>query len=148
MLLKAGADVKRNHPDDAGSGPRPASGAGVPRAGKSALHLAVVNGHFELAAMLLDAGADPNAAGAGYTPLHILTIVRKPGGGDNDPAPRGSGTMTSLELVKKFAEHGANLNARMTKRVGLGLTSLNTIGCDSFPLAARSADAELMRTLA
>ena len=45
------------------SGPRPASGAGVPRPGNSALHLAVVNAHFELAALLLDAGADPNAAG-------------------------------------------------------------------------------------
>ena len=72
-----------------------------PVPGESALHLAVVNGHFELAAMLLDAGADPNAAGIGYTPLHALTIVRKPGGGDNDPAPRGSGNMTSLELVRK-----------------------------------------------
>ena len=123
-------------------------GAGVPRPGNSALHLAVVNGHFELAAMLLDAGADPNAAGVGYTPLHIISIVRKPGGGDNDPAPRGSGTMTSLELVKKFAKHGANLNARMTKRVNMGLTGLNTLGATPFLMAARSGDAELMRTLA
>ena len=59
----------------------------MPPAGTSALHLAVGNAHFELAAFLLDAGADPNATGAGYTPLHIITIVRKPGGGDNDPAP-------------------------------------------------------------
>jgi ankyrin repeat protein len=147
-LLKAGADVNETIHTSHGSGPRPASGAGVPRAGNSALHLAVVNGHFELAAMLLDAGANPNAAEVGYTPLHILTIVRKPGGGDNDPAPRGSGTMTSLELVKKFAEHGANLNARMTRRANLGLTGLNTLGATPFLMAARSGDAELMRTLA
>ena len=34
--------------------------------------------------------------------------------------------MTSLELVKKLVAHGANLNARMTKKVNVGLTSLNT----------------------
>ena len=140
--------VERNHETNQVSGPRPASGAGVPRPGNSALHLAVVNGHFELAAMLLEAGADPNAAGVGYTPLHILTMVRKPGGGDNDPAPRGSGTMTSLELVKRFAKHGANLNARMTRRANIGLTGLNTLGATPFLMAARSGDAELMRTLA
>lgn len=148
LLLKSGADPNETVQTQQTSGPRPASGAGVPRPGNSALHLAVVNGHFELAAMLMDAGANPNAAGPGYTPLHILTIVRKPGGGDNDPAPRGSGTMTSLELVKKFAEHGADLNARMTKRVNMGLTGLNTMGVTPFLMAARSADAQLMRTLA
>jgi ankyrin repeat protein len=148
VLLKAGADVNETIQTQQASGPRPASGAGVPRPGNSALHLAVVNGHFELAAMLLDAGANPNAAGVGYTPLHIISVVRKPGGGDNDPAPRGSGTMTSLELVKKFAKHGADLNARMTRRVSMGLTSLNTLGATPFLMAARSADAELMRTLA
>jgi ankyrin repeat protein len=148
VLLKAGADVNETIQTHQASGPRPASGAGVPRAGNSALHLAVVNGHFDLAAMLLDAGADPNASAVGYTPLHVLTVVRKPGGGDNDPAPRGSGTMTSLELVRKFARHGANLNARMTRRVNMGLTGLNTLGATPFLMAARSADAELMRTLA
>ena len=148
VLLKAGADVNETIHTSQLSGPRPASGAGVPRAGDSALHLAVVNGHFDLAAMLLDSGANPNAAEVGYTPLHVLTIVRKPGGGDNDPAPRGSGTMTSLELVKKFVEHGVNLNARMTRRVTMGLTGLNTLGATPFLMAARSADAELMRTLA
>jgi ankyrin repeat protein len=56
--------------------------------------------------------------------------------------------VTSLELVKKLVEHGANLNARMIKKVNVGLTGLNTLGATPFLLAARSADAELMRTLA
>ncbi|MGH9630003.1 MAG: ankyrin repeat domain-containing protein, partial [Bryobacteraceae bacterium] len=64
------------------------------------------------------------------------------------PAPRGSGNMTSLELVKKLAAHGADLNARMSRRVNFGLTSLNTLGATPFLLAARTADAELMRALA
>jgi ankyrin repeat protein len=78
----------------------------------------------------------------------MVTWVRKPGGGDNDPAPDGSGNMTSLQFVKKLAEHGADLNARMTRKVNVGLTSLNTLGATPFLLAARSADAELMRFLA
>ncbi|HET8549629.1 MAG TPA: ankyrin repeat domain-containing protein, partial [Bryobacteraceae bacterium] len=147
-LLKAGATVNETIQPRQLPGPRPASGAGAPRAGTSALHLAVANAHYELAAMLLDAGADPNAAGPGYTPIHMLPTVRKPGGGDNDPPPRGSGNMSSLEFLKKMAAHGANLNARMTRRVNFGLTSLNTAGATPFLLAARGGDAELMRALA
>jgi ankyrin repeat protein len=112
------------------------------------LHIAVSNAHYELASFLLDAGADPNASGPGYTALHVIPSVRKPGGGDNDPAPDGSGTMTSLELVKKLVAKGANIDARMTRKVNFGLTALNTAGATRFCLAARSADAELMRFLA
>src|SRR5207248_826790 len=79
---------------------------------------------------------------------HAITSVRKPGGGDNDPAPDGSGNMTSLQFVKKMVEKGANLNARMTRKVNFGLTSLNTMGATPFLLAAKNADAELMRYLA
>ena len=146
-LLKAGADVNDTIQPAETPARRPTFGR-VPRTGTSALHLAVGNAHYELAAYLLDAGADPNAIGPGYTALHTITWVRKPGGGDNDPAPRGSGTMTSLEFVKKLAAHGADLNARMTKRVSVGMTSLNTLGSTPFLLAARSGDAELMRALA
>ena len=70
-----------------------ATAGGCLPAGASALLLAVMNAHFELAAHLLDAGADPNAALPGYTALHAIAAVRKPGIGDNDPAPEGSGTI-------------------------------------------------------
>ena len=53
--------------------------------------------------------------------------------------------MTSLELVRQLVKHGANINARMTKKVNFGLTSLNTMGATPFFLAAKTADAELMR---
>ncbi|MDA2928985.1 ankyrin repeat domain-containing protein [Acidobacteria bacterium AH-259-O06] len=146
-LLKAGADVNETiHRKD----PKQGRGYGgrLPRVGTSALLLAVTNAHFELAATLLDAGADPNADLPGYTALHAITRVRKPGVGDNDPAPQGSGNMSSIEFVKKLAAHGADLNARMTKRVRLGNTRLNEFGATPFLLAAQTADAELMRTLA
>jgi uncharacterized protein len=145
-LLKAGANV--NDTIHAPQGQRLTTGHGAPRAESSALHLAVGNAHYELAAYLLEAGADPNAIGPGYTVLHTLSWVRKPGVGDNNPAPDGSGNMTSLQLLKKLVEHGADLNARMTKKVNVGLTSLNTLGATPFLLAARTADAELMRALA
>ncbi len=148
-LLKAGADVNESLP--ARSRRRAGSSTTEPasvKAGSSALHLAVANAHFELAAILLDAGANPNSDGPGWTPLHTMTWVRKPGTGSNDPAPTGSGTMDSLTLVRKLVGKGANLNARMTVRSNAGLSSLNTIGSTPFLMAARCADAEYMRLLA
>jgi ankyrin repeat protein len=147
-FLKAGADVNDTIHPPAAAGRRVSGIHAAPREGESALHMAVGNAHFELAAFLLDSGADPNAAAPGYTVLHSITSVRKPGGGDNDPAPDGSGNMTSLEFVRKIAAKGANLNARMTRKVNFGLTSLNTMGATPFLLAAKNADAELMRLLA
>ena len=77
-------------------------GGGVPPAGTTPLLLAVRNAHFELAAALLDAGADPNADAAGLHRASRDHAVRKPGVGDNDPAPEGSGAHDSLELVKQL----------------------------------------------
>lgn len=145
-LLKAGISanetVKR---EDTG---RKGASQGWPRIGTSALALATLNAHYELGVLLLDAGADPNHAEAGYGPLHVITTVRKPGQGDNDPAPEGSGNVTSLEFVRKLIAKGANPNQRMTKRIGLGMTALNTNGATPFLLASRTADIELMRLLA
>ena len=141
-LLKAGADVN----DSFQAVTKRTQGA--PATGTSALVLAVANAHYELASMLLDAGADPNASAQGWTALHTITWIRRPGAGSNDPAPVGSGSMDGLELVRRLVNRGANPNARMTKRVGVGLTSLNTTGATPFLLAARTGDFELMRVLA
>jgi ankyrin repeat protein len=145
-LLEAGADVNDTIPADPGR--RRAYGGRLPPVGTSALLLAVMNAHFELAAELLDAGANPKAGEPGYTVLHAITAVRKPGIGDNDPAPEGSGSMSSLALVKKLVAGGADVNARMTKRVNVNNTRANELGATPFFLAALTADAELMRTLA
>jgi ankyrin repeat protein len=144
VLLKSGANPNDAIPTE---GRRRGYGGRLPPAGASALLLSTMNAHFELASQLLDAGANPNADAPGYTVLHAITAVRRPGIGDNDPAPEGSGTMTSIELVKKLAAHGASLNARMTKKANLNNTRLNEIGATPFMLAALTADAELMKTL-
>jgi len=135
-LLKAGASVNDTLQPPA------------KQAGTSAMSLAVANAHYELAAMLLDAGADANAAGQGWTALHTITWIRHPGYASNDPAPTGSGNMNSIEMVKKLVAKGCDVNARMTKRTNVGLSSLNTSGATAFLLAARTGDAELMRLLA
>jgi ankyrin repeat protein len=151
-LLDAGVDVNESllvrrrrgrYPtgaDDAASAER--------ELGSSALDLAVANGHFELAALLLDRGADPNQAGPGWTPLHTISWVRNPGVGSNDPAPEGSGSMGSLELVRKLVQHGADVNFRMTRRSNAGRHSLNTVGATPFLAACRTADTELLQLLA
>jgi uncharacterized protein len=147
VLLKAGANV--NETIQAQAPRRRALPGGFPiKPGATPLLLAVTNGHFELAAALLEAGADPNADAPGYTPLHAIASVRKPGVGDNDPAPEGSGAMDSLELVRRLAAHGADLDRRMTKRANLNNTRFSELGATPFLLAALTADAALMKTLA
>jgi len=110
--------------------------------------LAVANVHYELAALLVDRGADPNSAPQGFTALHQITWLRRPGSGDNNPAPQGSGTMDSLALVRKLVAAGANVNARATKQANMGVTvRFHSIGATPFLLAARTADVPLMRLL-
>jgi uncharacterized protein len=137
-LLQHGADVNETWK----------AGRGTGVSGISAMGLAVANAHYELAAMMLDAGADPNASAQGWTALHQITWVRKPGKGDNDPAPEGSGNMSSLDFVRKLVAKGANVNARMTRQGNPGRTTFNMIGATPFIMAARTADAPLMRLLA
>ena len=59
-------------------------------------------------------------------------VVRRPGVGDNDPSPDGSGTMTSLELVKKLAAKGADLNAAISRKVNLNNTRAYEYGATPF----------------
>ena len=145
-LLAAGVDVDRTVDEVIRQERAYRTGAPL-RVGTTPLMVAVTNAHWDVAAALLDAGADPNAAGPGYTALHLIPRVRKPGVGDNDPAPYGSGRLSSLDLVRKLAEHGADLNARMTERRNLNVTRHHEVGSTPFMLAALVADAELMRML-
>jgi ankyrin repeat protein len=148
-LLEAGADL-----DEQLSINSTLTAGGVEQrrssnAGLNAFLLAAGNAHYELAGYLLDRGADPNAAPRGWSALHQLSWVRKAGiAGSNNPAPQGSGTMTSLAFARKLVAHGADLDARVTTRPPAGITGLNFIGGTPFLLAARTADAPLMRLLA
>jgi ankyrin repeat protein/mono/diheme cytochrome c family protein len=130
-LLDAGANVNEKLPD-----------------GMSALVLAVYNAHYELAAALLDRGADPNAAAQGWTALHQVAWSRRPNRGFNMPGAVPTGTLDSLELVRRLIARGADVNARLTKEPRDGNRNmLNRIGGTPFLMAAKSADVPLMRVL-
>ncbi|MEJ7637743.1 MAG: ankyrin repeat domain-containing protein, partial [Singulisphaera sp.] len=142
VLLKGGADVNGAMQPKKSPGKAPARGT-------SPLLLAVENGHFELAAVLLEADADPNDQRSGFTALHTLTWVRKPNrgdGDDGDPAPIGSGNLSSLQLAEELVAHGADVNARL-KRGASGRGVLSRVGASPYLLAAMTADVPLMRAL-
>jgi ankyrin repeat protein len=130
-LLDAGTDVNERLPD-----------------GMSALVLALYNAHYEMAAYLLDRGADPNAAEQGWTALHQVAWSRRPNRGFNMPGAVPTGRIDSLDLVRTLVAKGANVNARMTKEPRDGNRNmLNRIGATPFVMAAKSADVPLMRVL-
>jgi ankyrin repeat protein len=114
--------------------------------------LAVMNGHFELAIALIDAGANPNDARTGFTPLHTIAWVRKPDSSDgSDPAPpTGAGRMTSLEFVREIVKRGANVNLRLPKgspRQPGTSSKIESEGATPFLFAADRSDVPLMRLL-
>ncbi len=74
--------------------------------GTSALVLAVMNAHYELAAALLDKGANPNADEQGWTALHQIAWSRRHNAGFNLPGPVATGGLDSLDLVRKLVTEG------------------------------------------
>jgi ankyrin repeat protein len=117
--------------------------------GESALVVATANAHWELADVLLDRGADPNAAGAGWNALHQVVHSRRPNLGYT-PGPVPTGNVDSINVVKKMLVRGVNVNARMTKN---GMKDgqrnrLNRLGATAFLLAAKNTDFEVMKVLA
>jgi hypothetical protein len=55
--------------------------------------------------------------------------------------------MGGLELIRRLAKAGADLNARVTRKPSAGTTALNFVGGTAFFLAARTADVDMMRLL-
>ena len=92
--------------------------------------------------MLLDHGADPNAAVEGWTALHQIARVRRWTRGFNLPGPEHRDQLSSLELVRKLAARGADVNARQEPRANVA-----TGGTTPFLLATKSLDLPYMRTL-
>jgi ankyrin repeat protein len=116
--------------------------------GTAPLFMAIVNAHWELAAYLIEKGADVNASGRGITPLQQLVVTRRLHLG-HLPHPAGSGSMDSIALAKLLIARGANVNARMTvSSQGDGYRNrLNKMGATAFLLAAKGIDPEMMRLL-
>jgi ankyrin repeat protein len=114
----------------------------------SMLLLAVTNAHYELAALLLDHGADPSADERGWTALHQLAWTRRWNLGNNLPGAVRTGTVSSLALVRKLVTSGADINARQHREPFDGnRNKLNRVGATPFLLAAKACDMPLLRLL-
>jgi ankyrin repeat protein len=116
-----------------------AAGANVNDAlsdGASALVVAAHSGHGDLAAFLLDKGADPNAAAVGYTAMHAA-IDR-----------------SDVGLVKALLAHGADPNLRITKGSPARRDSNDfqlrsrLIGATAYLLAAKFVEVDILHALA
>jgi ankyrin repeat protein len=130
------------------------------RYGWTPLLTAVQNKHYQLAAYLLDHGADPNIANnGGWTPLYIAVDNRNIEGGDY---PVRQPDMDHLDFIQLLLNHGANVNARICgadsspKRCKGDSTETRTIftmqwlyedGATPFLRAAQSGDVSVMKLL-
>ena len=130
-LLSAGADANETASD-----------------GTSALVIAAANAHWELGALLLDAGADPNAAAQGWPALHQVVRTRNLNLGFF-PHPEPTGRLSSLEFARLLLARGADVDARITQPIVDGFRNFWTqAGATPLLVAAKGADAAMMRLLA
>ena len=129
-LLVAGADVNDAKPD-----------------GRTNLILAIENRHYELAAYLLDQGADPNL-GPGYTALHQVAWTRRLNAKFGPLHPEATGTMDSLDLATKLLASGVDTDARMDKGFADGYRNrMIRVGATAFLLASKLVDLPMMKLL-
>ncbi len=136
ILIAAGANVKQGAAD-----------------GSSPLLVAIMNEHYALAKYLLEQGADPNATDdKGRGPLYAAIDMRNLEWSTR-PATPEKDTLSDLDLIKALIDHGADLNARLTKKIPLrGQPSFdgrwaNAIGATPFWRAAQSDDVTVMKLL-
>ena len=127
-----------------------AAAAGV---GTTALVFAIINAHYELAAMLLDKHADPNVTDiAGMGALYAAVDMNSLQWVQGRPAPILTDALDGVALAKLLLAHKANPNARLKarplKRHHDAGSTLN-FGEGTTPLmrAARTNDVAMMRVL-
>jgi ankyrin repeat protein len=148
LLLAAGVDVNILTQAGDGEGARTATGSGY-----TPLLVATLRANVDLALYLLDHGADPNIDAAGLTPLHWAStswegFASNPVYGFEDPMSGIPDRQAKLRLVKALLSHGANVNARITKRPPSFATGYTDgVGATAFLLAASVDDVEMMHIL-
>jgi ankyrin repeat protein len=134
-LAEAGADLNLTDPD-----------------GTTALLVATINAHYDLAALLLQKGANPNIGDVtGMTPLYaavdLSTFPDTPG----RPTPKPSGKLDTPDLVSALLAHEADPNARLKRPILVRVHDRGdgTLGEGATPLmrAGKKADIEIMRLL-
>ena len=135
-LAESGADLNATEPDN-----------------MTALNVAIINAHYDAAALLLDLGADPNIGDVtGMTPLYAAVDLNTFADTPGRPTPKPSGTLDAIGIVKALLEHGANPNAMLNAPILVRVHDRGdgTLGAGATPLmrAAKKGDIEMMRVLA
>jgi ankyrin repeat protein len=135
-LVASGADLNLADPD-----------------GATALVVAIINANYEFAAMLIDAGADPNVVDleAGMGPLYAAVDMHRLAIGHGRPNPKVSSVLDSPDIVRMLLARKADPNARLKAPIlqrhhTAGDGALGA-GATPFMRAAKSGDVELMKLL-
>ena len=123
--------------------------------GATAMQIAIINLHYDAAALLLEKGADPNVADeTGMTALYAVANMDTLGWIQGRPAPplESNGEVDAAALVNKLLDRGANPNARLTKAIlkrhhDFQAERVLTEGATPLMRAARYGDARLARIL-
>ena len=137
-LLDAGVPVNQPKPGD----------------NASPLLIATINGHFDLAARLLERGANPNLiAENGASPLYAaINLQWAPRAGYPQPHAQLNQKVSYLDYMKLLLDKGADPNARLRKKVwytgyNFDQSGVDEVGATAFWRAAYGADVEGMRLL-
>jgi ankyrin repeat protein len=135
---------------DAGAGINIVSGGDT----TSPLLMAVVNGYFDLAAYLIERGADPSlASDNGVTPLYATVNIQwAPRSLYPQPRAYLQQKLTYLDFMKLLLDKGVDPNARVMKKVwyqefNFPLLGVDEIGATPFWRAAYASDVEAMKLL-
>ena len=118
------------------------------------LLVAIINGHFDIAAFLLEHGADPNlVSDAGVSPLYAtLNVQWAPIAAYPQPRAHLQQSRTYLEMMTLLIQKGADPNARVKRKVwyssyNFDQSSVDEIGATPFWRAAYAADLDAMKLL-
>ena len=120
--------------------------------GTTALMLAIMNVHYDVALMLIEKGANPNIYDkAAMGALYAVVDMRTQRPLTNMPPRKPSSDVDSLDVVKALLKHGADVNAvlKTTLLRRHHSTGDGSLGEGTTPLmrAARFGDAAAMRVL-
>jgi ankyrin repeat protein len=120
----------------------------------SPMLIAMVNGHFDLALLLLEKGANPNlASDAGMTPLYAaLNVHWAPKAFYPQPRAYLQQRASYLDVMKALLAKGADPNARLQRKIwytqyNFDLLRVDDSGATPFWRAAYASDIEAMKLL-
>ena len=121
--------------------------------GATALVIAIINAHYDFAAMLLEAGADPNVAekDSGMAALYATADMHRLAVGHGRPNPKPSGALDAVELTRRLLDKNADPNAKlkaatMQRQHTIGDSTL-AAGATPLMRAAKSGDVAIVRLL-